>query len=463
MSSLQSDGEVPGSFRDPSGFLFWRDGVLYRQVNAVYQDDYDLLIRSGLYEALVDDGLLIPHEEVAVEPARPELAHRILKPVPVPFVSYPYEWCFSQLRDAALTTLRVQKKALELGMSLKDSSAYNVQFLGARPVLIDTLSFEQYHEGRPWVAYRQFCQHFLAPLALMAYRDVRLSQLLRVYIDGIPLDLASSLLPLRTRFSSLLMHVHLHARSQARFAHKPVDLRGRRMSRLAFRGLIDSLESAVKRLRWRAHGTEWAEYYDETNYSRESFEHKKQLVAEYLDTAKPRSVWDLGGNVGVFSRVASDRGVETVCFDVDPVAVEKNYLRCREEKRATLLPLLLDLTNPSPAIGWDNRERSSLPERGRAHTLLALALVHHLAISNNVPLEPIARLFGRLCDGLIVEFVPKTDSQVQRLLATREDIFPGYTKDGFEREFGRYFELRDSAAIRDSHRTLYLMARRQEV
>ncbi len=463
MTSLRSDVEVPGSFRDPSGFLFWRDGVLYRQVNAVYRDDYDLLIGSGLSGALVDDGLLIPHEEVDVEPARPELAYKILKPTPVPFVSYPYEWCFSQLKDAALTTLRVQKRALEFGMSLKDSSAYNVQFVGARPVLIDTLSFEHYHEGRPWVAYRQFCQHFLAPLALMAHRDVRLSQLLRVYIDGIPLDLASSLLPLRTRFSSLLMHVHLHARSQKRFADKPVNLDKRRMSRLAFRGLIDSLESAVKRLRWRPHGTEWADYYDETNYSPEAFEHKKQIVSQLLDEAKPTSVWDLGGNVGVFSRLASDRGIRTVCFDVDPVAVEKNYLRCRREERTNLLPLLLDLTNPSPGIGWANQERAPVQDRGRAHTLLALALVHHLAISNNVPLERIARLFSRLCDTLIVEFVPKTDSQVQRLLATREDIFPDYTQEGFEREFGRCFELRDSAAIPASHRTLHLMARRQEV
>jgi len=463
MSSLRSDGEVPGSFRDPSGFLFWRDGVLYRQVNAVYRDDYDLLIRSGLYEALVGDGLLVEHEEVDVEPARPELAHKILKPAPVPFVSYPYEWCFSQLKDAAVATLRVQKRALEFGMSLKDSSAYNVQFVGVRPVLIDTLSFEHYHEGRPWVAYRQFCQHFLAPLALMAHRDVRLGQLLRVHIDGIPLDLASSLLPLRTRFSSLLMHVHLHARSQKRFADKPVNLDKHRMSRLAFRGLVDSLESAVTRLRWRPHGTEWADYYDETNYSPAAFEHKKQLVAEYLDTAKPTSVWDLGGNVGIFSRLASDRGIGTVCFDVDPVAVEKNYLRCREEERTNLLPLLLDLTNPSPGIGWANQERAPLQERGRAHTLLALALVHHLAISNNVPLERIARLFSAMCEILIVEFVPKTDSQVQRLLATREDIFPDYTQEGFEREFGRYFVLRHLAAIRGSDRTLHLMARRREV
>jgi len=344
-------------------------------------------------------------------------------------------------------------------MSLKDSSAYNVQFLGARPVLIDTLSFEQYHEGRPWVAYRQFCQHFLAPLALMAHRDVRLGQLLRVHIDGIPLDLASSLLPLRTRFSSLLMHVHLHAKSQKRFADKPVDLEKRRMSRLAFRGLIDSLESAVKRLRWRAHGTEWAEYYDETNYSPAAFEHKKQVVSQLLDEAKPTSVWDLGGNVGVFSRLASDRGIQTVCFDVDPVAVEKNYLRCREEKRGNLLPLLLDLTNPSPAIGWANQERTGLLERGRPDAVLALALIHHLAISNNLPLTRIASLLSELGPWLVVEFVPKEDSQVQKLLATREDIFPGYTREGFEREFGQFFAVRRGVQLRDSCRAVYLLER----
>ncbi|MCK4632380.1 MAG: SAM-dependent methyltransferase, partial [candidate division Zixibacteria bacterium] len=180
----------PGSFRDPSGFIFTREGTVYRQVNKSYQNDFDLLISSGLYQKLIDKKLLVSHDEVEIDSGQSELAYKIIRPEQVPFVSYPYEWSFSQLKDAALTTLRMQKIALKHGMSLKDASAYNIQFIGNRPVMIDTLSFETYREGSPWVAYKQFCQHFLAPLALMSRTDVRLSQLLRVYIDGIPLDLA---------------------------------------------------------------------------------------------------------------------------------------------------------------------------------------------------------------------------------------------------------------------------------
>ena len=212
------------SFRDPSGFLFTTDASLYRQVNQSYQQDFDHLMNSGLYNELVKAGLLISHQEVDIDPADPQSCYKVLQPEEIEFISYPYEWCFSQLKDAALATLKIQKIALDYDMSLKDCSAYNIQFYSSRPLLIDTLSFERYNEGKPWDAYRQFCQHFLAPLSLMAYTDIRLSQLLRVYIDGIPLDLASRLLPSRARFNlSLLMHIYMHAASQQRYSSKAVE------------------------------------------------------------------------------------------------------------------------------------------------------------------------------------------------------------------------------------------------
>jgi ribosomal protein L11 methylase PrmA len=452
--------QLPASFRDPSGFLFRHDGVIYRQVNLVYKDDYSHLMDSDLYRALVDDNLLIPHEEVGIESPAPELAYKIIRPEPIPFISYPYEWCFSQLRDAALTTLKIQRKALDFGMSLRDSSAYNIQFKNGKPLFIDTLSFGKYHEGEPWVAYRQFCQHFLAPLALMSYKDIRLSQLLSVHIDGLPLDLTACLLPWRTRFRlGLLSHIHLHARSQKRFADKQINLKQQRISRYAFLGILNSLESTVKKLKWQPGGTEWAEYYQDTNYTPQAFEHKKTIVAGFLDRVRPATVWDLGANVGIFSRLASDRGIPTVSFDVDPAAAEKNYSNCVARGETNILPLLIDLTNPSPSIGWQHKERMSLVERGPADAVLALALVHHLAISNNLPFSRIADFLSDISHWLIVEFIPKTDSQVQRLLATREDIFPDYTRQAFEQEFSRYFAIDDPVDIQESQRTLYLMRR----
>jgi len=365
------------------------------------------------------------------------------------------------LQDAALATLAIEKTAIEHGMSLKDASAYNIQFRGCRPVLIDTLSFERYREGEPWVAYRQFCQHFLAPLALMSHTDVRLSQLMRVNIDGIPLDLASHLLPSRTRLSlGLATHLHLHAQAQQKYADKPAKPAGRKMSRMAFLGLIDNLESTTRRLAWKPEGTEWADYYAATNYTDASLEHKARLVADYLEKARPKTVWDLGANTGRFSRIASDRGIPTIAFDIDPAAVELNYLDCRKREERSLLPLLSDLTNPSPAIGWQNRERQSLIERGPCDTALALALVHHLAIGNNLPFDRIADFLAGICRTLIIEFVPKSDSQVQRLLATREDIFPDYTREAFERVFSSTFAVVDSAPVHGSERTIYLMEKR---
>ena len=458
-----TEGNVPGSFRDPNGFLFFREGSIYRQVNGLYQNHYDHLLKSGLYQSLVDAGLLIAHTEASLNLARSDDAYKIIQPEVVPFISYPYEWSFSQLKAAALATLEIQKRALTFGMSLKDSSAYNIQFMKGKPVLIDTLSFEIYQEGLPWVAYRQFCQHFLAPLALASYRDIRLNQLLRVYIDGIPLDLAASLLPFRSHFKlPLLLHIHLHARSQQHFSDKVVDrdkARGK-VSRQSLLGLMDNLESAVKKLQWSPQGTDWADYYQDDSYDSVGIEHKKQLVADFLDEAAPQTVWDLGGNVGLFSRIAADRGIQTISWDMDPGCVDINYRQVVSNGEINLLPLVLDLTNPSPPIGWENRERMSILERGPADTVLALALVHHLAISNNVPLDRIADFLARLCSWLIIEFIPKDDPKVQRLLSTREDIFPNYTRPGFENEFSRLFAIKRSEQIQNSQRTLYLMERR---
>ena len=458
-----SGRRIAGSFRDPSGFLFHRDGLLYRQVEPVYQEAYDMLRDSGLYAELVAAGLLIPHEEVSLDLAMSPGAYRVLRPEPIRFISYPYSWCFSQLKDAALTTLAIQRRALARGMILKDASAYNIQFHEGRPVLIDTLSFEPYHEGDAWVAYRQFCQHLLAPLLLMSRKDIRLAGLLRVHLDGIPLDLASVLLPRRSwlRFSTLL-HVHLHARSIQRHAstsrgdvsrHRPV-------SRTGLLGLMDNLESAVRSLSWTPEGTEWADYESQHNYGEQGMEEKRGIVRDLLEAIAPATVWDLGANTGAFSRIAAELGARVVAFDVDPAAVERNYLQARAVGERSLLPLLMDLANPSPGIGWAHEERMSLVSRGPADAVLALALIHHLAISNNVPLGDIAAFFASLGAELIVEFVPKSDPQVQRLLVSRRDVFDKYDSAGFESAFIRHFDIADVRPVAGTERVLYRMIRR---
>lgn len=466
---LECFNMLESSFRDPCGFVF-RDaqsGEVYRQVNQRYRDDYESLMHSGLYGKLAESRLLIPHEKVQLNAPLAETAFCVIRPEQIPFVSYPYEWSFSQLKDAALLTLHIQEQALEHGMSLKDASAYNIQFNHSRPVFIDTLSFERYTEGKPWIAYGQFCKHFLAPLALMAYTDVRLSQLLRIYIDGVPLDLASKLLPFKTKLNlGLFSHLHLHAQFQNRYADDAASGESRSTQKLSVSkrsllGIIDALRSTIQRLNWKLPRTEWGDYYNETNYTQESFEGKKRLVKSFVESTSSKMVWDLGANQGVFSKIAQECGAQVIAFDIDPVAVERNYLSRSKGRESTPLPLLLDLTNPSPGLGWSGRERDSFLNRGPVDLTLALALIHHIALSNNVPLLKTAEFFSQCSEHLIIEFVPKSDSQVKRLLATREDIFPDYHLDGFREAYSQYFTLLKEEPVPGSERTLFLMKKKK--
>ncbi|MGI8407978.1 MAG: SAM-dependent methyltransferase [Actinomycetota bacterium] len=452
------------SFRDPSGYVYLDEGILKRRVDESYREQFDLLTSSGLLQVLFEEGLLIHHEEA--DPAEAERigAFKVLRPEPLPFVSYPYEWCFGQLKDAALSTLRIQSLSLDHGMTLKDASAFNIQFLKGQPVLIDTLSFEKLEEGRPWVAYGQFCRHFLAPLALMSSVDVRLGQMSRIFLDGIPLDLASELLPGKSKLRpGLQIHIHSHAKSQLKHGSKGLEAgeaKGR-FSMKAFRGLIDNLAGVVRSLEWNPAGTTWVDYYAEaSHYSEVAVEDKRKLVRAFVERVDPATCWDLGANTGMFSRVAADTAADTIAFDIDPGAVEAHYLRIKEERNAGILPLVVDLSNPSPSIGWANAERMTLEERGPADLVLALALVHHLAIGNNVPLGMIAAWLARLARHIIIEFVPKTDPKVGFMLSSREDVFRDYSIEGFERAFTESFEILAKEPVADSGRTLYLMEKR---
>ena len=461
--------QLAASFRDPSGFIFRRDGELYRQVNDCYAGHYDLLLSSGLYDELVKHGWLVEHREIdpgTIPEAHGTERYKIIMPAIIPYVSYPYEWSFSQLKDAALLTLSIQTLALKHGMTLKDASAYNIQFVGCRPVFIDTLSFERHREGEPWVAYRQFCQHFLGPLAVMAFRDVRLRHLLRSFIDGLPLDLVSRLLPRRTFLKySFLSHVHLHAASQKRHQDDSRDegatRKAARLSKTMQLALVESLTRAINKCQLPRVSTEWGNYYEDTNYSSESMSAKEMLVSElvnkYVDADE--TIHDVGGNTGKFSRLVAP-GRYVLSHDIDELAVERNYLTNKETRINNVLPLVLDLTNPSPGLGWALEERDSLLQRVDSGAVMALALIHHLVIANNVPMHEVAAFFHRLASKLIIEFVPKEDSQVRRLLASREDIFPDYEITHFEQAFERHFSILEKRNVEDTLRTVFVMQRR---
>lgn len=448
------------SFRDPSGFLFYEEGKLLRQVNKSYQKDYEHLMTSSLYDKLIKKRLLVEHTEIESHHGLDSDCYKIIEPTLINFISYPYEWCFSQLKDAAIATLKIQIEALEFGMTLKDSSAYNIQFHNGKPILIDTLSFEIYEEGKPWQAYRQFCQHFLAPMALMSYTDIRINQLMKIYLDGIPLDLACKLLPFKTKMNiSLLMHLHLHAKSQKKYNQKGTASKNIKIARANLLGLMQNLLSTILKLQCKDQKTEWGEYYSFTNYSSSSFIHKKEIISQFLENINPKTIWDLGANTGEFTHIASAKGINCIAFDIDPIAVDIHYNSIKSQQIENILPLIMDITNPSPSIGWNNKERLSFQQRTLPDTIFALALIHHLAISNNLPLIKIASFFSELTDNLIIEFVPKSDSQVRTLLSSRSDIFINYNEESFEKEFELFFNIIKKIKINESERTLYLMTK----
>ncbi len=428
---------VAGSFRDPAGFVFERDGVLYRQVNASFGQTWDAVVASGLYDALHEQGLLVDHEVVETSLGTDD-AHVVLRPERLPVISFPYEWSPGQLRDAALATLRVASIALEHGMVLRDASAYNIQFRRGRPVFIDTLSFEPWVEGEPWVAYGQFCDHFLAPLALQVKVDHRLRRLLSADIGGVPVDLAAQLLPGTTKWRpALLTHVHMHGRSRASQGEADPDAQRKQanFSRNAMIGLVRGLRKAVEPLTWDPAGTTWSDY-DETadHYDTAARDAKEAAVREAVATVRPDLVWDMGANTGRFASIAAESGATAVAYDLDAGAVERAWQRIAASPPSTgdVVPLVQDLANPSPGLGWAHTERPSLAERGPADLVFALALVHHLAIGNNVPLPDVVGYLASLGEHLLVEWVPKDDPKVRVLLATREDVFADYTREGFD-------------------------------
>ena len=457
----------PASYRDPSGFVFRRDGVVHRQVDASFADNWRAFSDSGLYAALVEAHILVPHESVGIEAAAAPGAVDVIRPQPIPFLSFPYEWSFSQLADAARLTLRAQELALEHGMMLKDASAFNVQFIGSRPVLIDSLSFERASELAPWVAYRQFCEHFVAPLALTAYRDPRVALISRELPDGIPVDLAASLLPMRTRLRfGLATHLHMHASAQRRAARDQPRTDGggavsppQRMTAFRHRALVDSLRRTIDGLRWEPHTT-WSGYGRATSYTAEAAEAKRRIVGEMLDRFGGAWAWDIGANTGEFSEIAASGGRRVVAVDADPGAAELHYqsLRARSDER--VWSVIADLRSPSPSVGWELAERPSLFARANADVVLALALIHHLAIGGNVPLTHIGATLGRLGQRVIAEFVPKEDPQVMRMLASRRDVFVEYSLEAFRAALGARFTVVSEEAIPGTKRRLLALERR---
>ncbi|RZJ76221.1 MAG: class I SAM-dependent methyltransferase [Flavobacterium sp.] len=442
------------SFRDPSGNVTVTDGELTRVINPVYFDQYQSLTNSGFYQKLFDNRLLIPHSELSSN-----FQEIIIKPELIPFFSYPYEWSFAQYKHAALHTLKLQKYCLQNGYTLKDATAFNITFHKGAPVLVDTLSFDVYHDGEPWRAYKQFIMHFLGPLVLAKYHGSDMLRLMAQYIDGVPLDKVMSLLPFGARFSMVLYtNIYLTAKYDTKYSNSNVP----KQSQIK---ILDSLYNYIKNMEL-SETTEWKDYYDITNYDAHAFGFKKDIVRKWCSSINADKVVDIGGNDGTFSRELKDIASKILVTDIDPNAVGHNYRQVLKNKEQNILPLVSDLLNPSPGIGLNNQERSPLLERiigSRFDVTMALALIHHISLTGNVPFSMSAELFASLTPYLIIEFPDRDDSWVHFLLESKREFkghFDYYNKTNFEREYAEYFDFTEQQDIPGTSRTMYLLKRK---
>lgn len=447
------------SFRDPSGYMFYDGEVLRRAINPIYFPQYNKLKESGFFKTLFSNELLIPHEETSVSSER-----IVITPEKIPFITNPYEWSFNQYKHAALHTLKIHKYALSKGFILKDASAYNITFHKGKPVFIDTLSFDFYEEGTPWRAYKQFITHFFGPLVLAKYHGTEILKMMQTHIDGIPVHLIASLLPKRTKFSSVLYtNIHLLAKMESKHSEDyKAETKVATLSKKAQENIIESLFDYIRKLELKEE-SEWGDYYDKTNYEEASFQAKKELIRDWVTPLKPQTLIDVGGNDGTFARTVIDSVPHIIVTDIDSNAVDYNYKQVQQNKETNMLPFVCDVLQPAPGIGFDNTERSSLLDRLKEYApdvTMALALIHHITLSGNVPFEKSAKFFASFSKNLIIEFPTREDSWVESLLVRKREFinhFDFYNQTEFENAYLGYFDLEKRETVKGTKRLLYLL------
>ena len=454
-----------GSYRDRSSKVFYHEGAVLRALDARAAANWERLAATRFFANFTGRGRLIPTQRrqpfPTPLPAGGDWA-AVLEHERVPFVSYPYEWSFGMLRDAALLHLQLLAAALEEGMVLKDSSAYNLQWIGTRPVFIDIPSFEPLAAGETWVGYRQFCMMFLYPLMLQAYRGAPFQPWLRGAIDGIePEEMAALLGRCALWRRGVLTHVFLHARLQRKESLQRQDtrenLRRAGFSAELIKANVKGLHRLVARLRWKPAASTWSGYGDSHSYAADDYRAKLDFVKRAAARRHWPLVWDLGGNTGEFSEIVAAHADAVVLMDGDALAVECAYQRLRDAGAERILPLCIDLSDPSPGRGWRGAERKALNQRGRPDLVLALALVHHLVIGANIPLSQVVDWLADLGAAVVVEFVTREDEMVQQMLRNREDQFSDYDLAAFEALLPSRFSVVERNPLKDGRRVIYFL------
>jgi len=456
---MKMNNRHPASFRDPSGFVYEQNGIIYRFVDVEYKKHLEQLYSSGLYENLIKKLWILPVEQVPENHFAAPNWLATLQPQRIPFLNYAWEWSFDQLKDAALVTLDICKAALAKNMILKDATHFNIQFADGLPKHIDTLSFELYEEGTSWIAYRQFCECFLNPLLLAAYCNMETHKLLLAYPDGVSVGLTSKWLPFATKLNThILLHVHVHAK-YGKAGSQQSKAPEKKISKAAVLNILNSLTACISKLQLKEQSSTWNNYYNETILSDDYLQQKKTTVKSWMNELAYHSVCDYGANEGEFSKLCRSEAL-VVANDFDSNCINRLYQSCKNQKVRNILPLVVDLTQPSPAMGWENKEQPAFINRKQFDLSLALALIHHLVIGKNLSFEQTATFFAQRSNWLIIEFVPKDDPKVRQMLGTKKDIYATYDQASFEQAFAAEFTIVKQQPLQHSQRILYLMKKR---
>lgn len=452
-----------GSFRDPAGQVFLIDEEIIRAITPRAVDRFLHVDATGFMKDLVRQQRLVDYRDIssAKQCAAVDGSAMLLSHPRIPFISYPYEWSFALLKSAALHHLDLQLDALEHGLKLVDATAYNVQFIGARPIFIDHLSFDTYVEDEIWQAHHQFCMQFLNPLIIWSKVGIAPNAWFRGSLEGISPEDTAKILPFGQRFSRIpLMHVFLQAAMQRRSlanaqASASKTAQTARLSRQGFRNILADLRAYIARLEPPNGRTVWRDYAANTSYAGDEARIKSAFVHRMISSVRAQTVIDLGCNSGDYSVVALDAGAQRVIgFDFDHGALEQAYARATA-KNLDFLPLWLDAANPSPNQGWAQAERKGLSARANADTIIALAVLHHLVIGRNIPMDMAIHWIVSLAPQGIIEFPHKGDPMVQTLLAQRQDIFDSYCEDAFISSLERHACIVEREVVIEGSRTLF--------
>lgn len=453
-----------GSFRDRTSRVFYREGEVCRALNAVALAEWEKVSQTSAFRRALSEGRIVGTEPLPLgalpDAANPGEFAGALRHERIPFISYPYEWTFGMMQDAALLHLDLLAEMIAEDVTIKDGTAYNVQFRGTRPVFIDVASFEGLDAHLPWAGYRQFCQTFLYPLMLQAYKDVPFHPWLRGSLDGIDPDSCWNLMSFRDLFrSGVLTHVYLHAQLQRKYSlhHGPAkkELAGLGFNKRMLENNVAGLQKLVRGLRWGKAQSTWSDYATHNSYSDDDRQRKETFVKEVSASRQWKLVWDLGCNTGTFSRIAAQNADSVIAMDADHLAVERLYRSLRQEGNSKILSLVNNLADSSPGLGWRGRERVPLPDRGQPQLTLCLALIHHLVLGANIPLPELIDWLAGLGTNLIIEFVSKADPMAQALLRNKPDIFTDYEPAAFEQRLMQKFRIERRESLASGTRTLY--------